>query len=157
MKYNNSLEIQHQIREKNKIKDTEVLLKEIKEATNIYTYIESNNKLLVKPTLPELLNQLLQTYHIKKVELIYISNLSRSYIYEVFSGKKIPSRDKLISIILVIGTTVEEANKLLQSGSCPTLYPKDLRDAIILFGIQQKMSVHEVNDILFELNIELIE
>jgi len=157
MKYNNAPNITPIQRPTNLIKDTEVLLKEIKEATNIYTYIENNNKLLTAPTLVELLNQLFQSYSIKKAEFIYRSCFSRSYVYEVFSGKKIPSRDRLLMIILILNASVEEANKLLQSSSYHSLYPKDLRDAILLFGIQQKMSVQRVNDILFELNMELLQ
>lgn len=139
------------------IKDTEVLLKEIKEATNIYTFLKNNTTQMNSVPLPEILKLLLKQYSIKKSEFIYMTNLSRSYLYEVFSGKKVPSRDKLISMILAIGISVDEANKVLQSAGYTSLYAKDLRDAIILFGLQQKMPIHEVNDILYELNIELLE
>lgn len=157
MKHKNSYDKGDATLQSSTIKNTEVLLKEIKEATNIYTFIENNTTQLKAVPLPEILQLLLSKYEVKKSEFIYKTNLSRSYLYEVFSGKKLPSRDKLISMIIAIGLTVDEANKVLQAGSYTALYPKDLRDAIILFGIQQKMPIHKVNDILYELNIELLE
>lgn len=157
MKHKNSKNTSHAIPPTSLIKDTEVLLKEIKEATNIYTFLENNTTQLNAIPLPDILKLFLKQYSIKKSEFIYMTNLSRSYLYEVFSGKKVPSRDKLISMILAIGISVDEGNKVLQSAGYTAFYAKDLRDAILLFGLQQKMPIHEVNDILFELNIELLE
>lgn len=138
-------------------KDTEILLNEIREATNIYQYIKTNNDQLTPPTFQEYLKTLMKRNGIKKSHIIFISGISRQYAYEVFSGSKKPSRNKVISLSLPLQPTLDELQRLLTYSNHRTLYAKDPRDAVLIYGTQQKKSLIEINDILFELGHELIE
>ena len=82
----------------NPTKNTEYLFNEIKEATNIYTFLKENNLSLTPPTFGEYLNLLLTTKNIKKTQLLYVSGLSRSFIYALLKGDRIPSRDSVINL-----------------------------------------------------------
>lgn len=138
-------------------KDTEILLQEIKEATNIYSYIQKNNDQLGTPSFSEYLNTLIKRKKIKKSHLIFMSGLSRQYAYEVFNGTKKPSRIKVLSIAFTLAPTLDELQRMLTYANHRPLYAKDPFDAILIYGIQQKMSLIEINDILYELNHEVIE
>lgn len=70
-------------------KDTEILFKEIKETSNIYRFIEKNSSQLYRPSLADYLNFLLKKYKLSKSALIFRSDLSRQYAYEIFPAKKI--------------------------------------------------------------------
>ena len=78
--------------------------------------------------------------------------LFRSYLYQVLSGRRNPSRDRLLCICFGLGTSVEETQRLLQQAGFAPLYPRLRRDAVILHGIAHGTPLAEVNDRLFDEN-----
>ena len=76
--------------------------------------------------------------------------LNSWYLHQVFSGKRNPSRSRLICMCIGMQATLEETQELLKLCGCAQLYPKNKRDAIILFGITHGKDLFEINDILFE-------
>jgi len=71
------------------------------------------------------------------------------YLHQVFSGKRRPSRNRLLCICLGMEASLEQTQELLKRGSMGVLYPKNRRDAIIIYGILHKQTLFEVNDKLF--------
>jgi hypothetical protein len=138
-------------------KNTEILFQEIKEATNIYSYLKKNTDLHIKPSLASYIQQLLKDKEIKKTKLLYDTGLSKSFLYAVLKNEKMPSRNSLIKLIFGMHATLPESYNLLNYAGYQPLYAKDLRDTILIFGLKQKMSLPKVNDILFDLNIDIIE
>ncbi len=67
----------------------------------------------------------------------------------VFSGRRNPSRDRLLCLCVGLETTLEEAQKLLKLAAYAPLYPRLKRDAIISYGLVHRMSLSEINDKLF--------
>ena len=84
------------------------------------------------------------------------SLLSRAYVYQIFSGEKMPSRDKLIAIAFGLHLSDVETQALLKLSKNRELYARDERDAIILFALQRNKSVLETNDLLFELGYKVL-
>ena len=84
-------------------KTTEELKHEIKAATDIEDYLKSNRENLLHGSLPEHLNLLLSQKGLNKADVVRGSLLSRAYVYQIFSGEKTPSRDKLIAIAFGLG------------------------------------------------------
>ena len=78
------------------------------------------------------------------------SLLSRAYVYQIFSGEKTPSRDKLIATAFGLGLSDEETQTLLKLSKNRELYARDQRDAVILFALQRNQSIFEANNLLFE-------
>ena len=138
-------------------KNTEILFQEIKEATNIYSFLKNNTDLHLKPTLASYIQQLLKEKDIKKSKLLYDTGLSRSFLYAVLKSEKTPSRNSLIKLIFGMNASLPESYNLLNYAGYQPLYAKDLRDTILIFGLKQKMSLPRVNDILYDLNIEIID
>ena len=62
-------------------KNTEILYNEIKEATNIYTFLQNNTKSLGSVSFGNYLQELLESKGIRKSQLLYVTGLSRSFIY----------------------------------------------------------------------------
>lgn len=79
------------------------------------------------------------------------AGLATSYVGHIYRLKKNnPSRDALISICLVLGTTEKELNYLLKYAGHAPLYVRRNRDVIIWYGIMKGESIETVNNNLIE-------
>lgn len=131
-------------------KTTDELRHEIKGATDIEGYLKNNRENLIHYNLTRHLNRLLSQKGISKAEVVRGSLLSKAYVYQIFSGERTPSRDKLIAIAFGLRLSEKETQDLLKISGKQELYAREERDAIILFSIQRNQSIFEVNDLLFE-------
>lgn len=131
-----------------KLKTTNELNHEIKSITNIEDFLAKNKEHLLKDSLSEHLNALLVQKGVKRADVVRGSLLDRAYVYQIFSGKRIPSRDKLIAIAFGLCLSDEEAQKMLKLSGNRELYLRDERDALILFALQQKKNIFWVNELL---------
>ena len=130
-------------------KTTDELRHEIKAATDIEDYLNSNKEELA-------LHALLSRKGINKAEVVRGSLLSRAYVYQIFSGEKMPSRDKLIALAFGLHLSEEEAQALLKVSKNQELYARDSRDAVILFALQRNMPIFKANELLFEHGLETL-
>ena len=55
-----------------------------------------------------------------------------------------------------LSVEVEEAQRLLQHAHHAPLYPRDRRDAILIYGLSHRLTLPEVNDALFRGNLEAL-
>ena len=140
-----------------KNKSTDELNHEIKDATNIEDYLVRNKENMLTSNLPEYLNRLLTQKGLKKADVMRNSQLGRAYVYQIFSGKKIPSRDKLIAIAFGMGLSDDETQKMLKLTCNRELYARDERDALILFALQKKKTVFEVNESLVDHGFSILD
>lgn len=127
---------------------TEELNHEIKAATDIEDFLKKNKNQMLTCSLPEHLNKLLSQKGISRADVVRGSLLDRAYVYQIFSGEKTPSREKLIAIAFGLCLSDEEAQKMLKLSGNRELYARDERDAVILFALQRKKNILEANDLL---------
>lgn len=101
-----------------------------------------------KISLTEYLQELLMKHELTMMEVVRVSLLSKSYVYQIFNGERIPSRDVLLRIGLSMSCTIDEIQHLLILAQTGNLYPKVKRDAAILCCISQGFTLTETNDFL---------
>ena len=77
------------------------------------------------------------------------SGISEVYLHQVFSGRRTPSRNRLLCLCFGLGASVEEAQELLRHAWLAPLYSRDRRDAIVIFGLSHNMTLGEINDKLY--------
>lgn len=131
-------------------KSTEELNHEIREATDIEDYLKTNRNNMITGTLAGYLNALLEQRKISKADVVRESMLDRAYVYQIFSGERTPSRDKLIALAFGLRFTVEETQKMLKLSCNRELYARDERDALILFALNQRWPVLKTNELLYD-------
>lgn len=131
-------------------KTTDELRHEIKTAANIEDYLANNKEYLLKGTLSEHLHMLLSQKKLRRADVIRGSLLGRAYVYRIFAGDKIPTRDKLIALAFGLQLTEEETQKMLKLSGSRELYARDGRDALILFALQRRMSIMDANELLID-------
>ncbi|QIK70440.1 XRE family transcriptional regulator [Erysipelothrix sp. HDW6C] len=103
----------------------------------------------VMPTLAHIFNELLEAKSLSKREVIDASLLNPTYAYEIFSGKKTnPSRNHILQLTLGMGCTLEETKYVLKHSNVNPLYPKNTRDAIIIYAINHKHDLSETEELL---------
>ena len=93
---------------------------------------------------------------LKRNDVVSGSFLDRVYVYQIFSGKKTPSRDKLIAIAFGLGLSADETQKMLKLSGNRELYARDERDVIILFALQRGKNIFETNDLLHSYNFKVL-
>lgn len=139
------------------MKNTEELEHELKSATNILDYLERNTHEMLQYSLTTYLNEWLAEKGLTKADVVRGSNLTRAYVYQIWSGRKHPSRDKVIALAFGLGLNADEAQTLLKQAGYGQLYPREPRDALLLFALQQRMDIIQANDLLDDHHIEALE
>ncbi len=94
-------------------------------------------------TVPQYLEQLLEKYQMSISELITKTLLSKSFVYQIFSGERNPSRDILLRIAFAMHLTIDETQHLFLVGQKGALYPKVRRDAALMCCLEQRLSLDE--------------
>lgn len=140
-------------------KSTEMLINELKNTDKIESFVSENTREILDLSLSEYLHELLEKYNFSKSEIFKRARMAETnYGYELFrNDNKKASRDILIRICFGFPLSVDETQKVLRYGKVRPLYPRDERDAYILFALNKKYSLDELNDLLYEHKLELFE
>lgn len=133
-------------------KSTDDLQSELMAQPNLELYIKQNEAHFCGQTVPEILTELFRRRNVSKAELARRAGMSEVYIHQVFSGRRRPSRDRLLCICISLELTLEETQDLLKRAAYAPVYPRIRRDAIICHGIVHGTGLEEINDKLFEEN-----
>lgn len=128
---------------------TDELVHEIKAATDIEDYLSRNKENMLSHSLSAHLNILLSQKGIRIADVVRSSLLDRAYVYQIFSGEKTPSRDKLIALAFGLHLSDDETQNMLKLSGNRELYARDERDALLLFSLQRKKTIWETNELLF--------
>ena len=133
-------------------KSTGDLCGELMSAPNIGAYLHAHQADFAEPDLTARLAELHERRGISKAALARRSGMSEVYLHQVFSGRRNPSRDRLVCLCVGLEATLEETQRLLKQAAYAQLYPKNRRDAIIAYGILHGMELQRINDQLFAEN-----
>lgn len=101
-------------------------------------------------TIAEFFNNICSSKNISKSKLISEADIDRTYGYQILNGSKNPSRDNIIKLSIAAKLTLEETDRALTIGKYGKLYPKKVKDSIIIFAINNKLSLLDVNILLDE-------
>lgn len=82
--------------------------------------------------------------------IIDATYIDPSYCYQIFRGIRMPNRNKILQIAIVLQLPLTEVNRLLKLAGKHSLYIKDLRDTIIIHGFHKKLSLDDLECLLIE-------
>ncbi len=140
-------------------KTTEQLMHELENTSDVEDFLIKNREEMVDSSLSEYLRRLLEKYQLEKSDVFRRAKMTESnYGYELFrDDTKKASRDKLIQICIGFPLTIEETQEVLRYGKVRTLYPRDERDAYVLFALKKGYDMAQLNDLLFAHGLKVIE
>ena len=124
-------------------KDTDELFAELKAASDVENYLNSNRNEFAVP-LNEYLKNLLDEKHLNQTEIIKRSGLNREYAYHIFEG----NRKNPIGIAM--GLSLDEMQYLLKYAKQNPLYPRNPWDSVIIFAVERQFNVLETNQLLYQ-------
>lgn len=137
-------------------KNTDTLQQELMSTNNLDHFLTENDASFRDVPLQEAIQRIFDEKGMSKAQLAKQSGISEVYLHQLFSGRRFPSRSRLLCLCFGLGATVDEAQSLLQQARHAPLYSRDRRDAIIIFALSHHMTLFEANDKLFTENLDTL-
>lgn len=98
----------------------------------------------------DLMKEILKRRNIEIKRAIDLMVLEPSYGYQIFNGRRKPTRVILLRFAIIFELTIDETQQLLKIGRKQELYPRIRFDMTIIYGIEHHYSIEEVEDLLQE-------
>ena len=117
---------------------TEELLKLLNQSDSFEQFCHIHADKIADISTPDYLELLLGEHKMTKQQVIEQANLERSSGYQIFSGIRNPRRDTLLRIAIAMRLTLPETQRLLKVAQRGELYPKNRRDAAIIYCIEHR-------------------
>ena len=127
---------------------TEKLLDELLSKPNVDSFIDENS--FVRVNLADNLQQFLQEKNLSRKDVIHKTNINETHAYQIFSGDRGASRNKVLQLAIALNLNLRQTNKLLHSAGVSALYCKDKHDAIIIFCIEHGYNLQQIDEELFK-------
>lgn len=137
-------------------KDTSKIVEELGLCPDFKTFYNENKKYLITDNLSTMLDKLLKEKNLKKSTVIKAAEISEVYAYQIFSGLKVPERNKLLCLAIAMSLNLDEIQTLLKCAGYAPLYVKLPFDSILIYGICNKLSVVEINELLYEYGLDTL-
>lgn len=138
------------------VKDTSEIIEELGICPDFKSFYNENKEYMIKESLSELLDKLIKKHNLKKSQVIRAAEMSEVYAYQIFSGLRVPERKKLLCLAIGMSLNLDETQTLLKCAGYSQLYVKLPFDSIIIYGICKKFSVVQINELLFEYELETL-
>ena len=134
------------------MKETDEILGLIKEEGAAYFTKDRGGKVEVGLYLEKLIEE----HGMKKKEVVRKLNLEESYARKLFGGQRIPTRKILLQCAFLLSLNLADTQRLLDNGQKPRLYPRIRYDAAIIYGLEEKMTLEEMNAFLEEIHEDVL-
>lgn len=83
------------------------------------------------------------------------SGITKSLFYAIVNGTRSPRKAHIIKMGLAMDLSIDAMNELLKLAKLKELYAKNKEDAIIIFGIKNKLQVAQIEELLIDAGAEL--
>ena len=122
---------------------TDELLALIQSAQSLESFYEDAGESLSGVRAYTYLNELLIEHSLTKQAVIEAADLERSTGYLIFAGQRNAKRDTLLRIALAMKLSLAETQRLLKIAQRGELYPKNHRDAALIYCIHHQLNLIE--------------
>ena len=129
---------------------TRKLMRSLREGAQIERVLNDKSREFIAQPLTKALAQLLEDNGVTRAQAIHDAMLNTIYGYQIFSGTRTPSRDKLLALAFGMHLSYEQTDTLLKTQGYARLYARRRRDAVIIHGLIHQTPLLEVNTQLYE-------
>lgn len=138
-------------------KETNDLLKELEGNCKIDDYIIENESSFVFTSIKDFWNDACKKSGMSKSNIINKADFNYCYFYDVINGRKTPTKDKIIRLVLAMGLSYEDCQQALRLSDKSLLYPRNRRDSIIIYSLKNELSIFQCNELLTKFNEETLK
>lgn len=128
--------------------NTQELFELLEQAAQLEPFLEEYGSSMNAPTFAQYLTDLLKQRELTTTRLSELSLLSRSFTYQLCSGIRVPGRDIVLRLAIVLNLRVEECQQMLRSAQRGVLYPRVRRDAVVIFALSRQLSISDTDEML---------
>lgn len=139
------------------MKNTTRLLNELKNAKTFVGFTDKNPDVFCDESISDCLQRLCFERNVELAQVIRRSGIDRTYGYQLFNGRRSPSRDKLIQLAFGFPLVLSELQMLLRMAGKSQLYPRIRRDAAIIYGLNNNYTVTQMQELLEEQKLPLLD
>lgn len=137
-------------------KDTEQLENELSAADDVEKFLDENADNFRDFTFAEYLKRLLKSKNLSRKEVVEASWIDFGYAPHIFSGRNVPTREKVLMLALAMKLSPKEADYLLYYAGREKLYARNPHDAIIIFALERGKTVLETNELLRKADMTIL-
>lgn len=83
------------------------------------------------------------------------SGITKSLFYAIANGTRNPKKVHIVRIGFALGMSLEEVNELLKLAKLKELYAKNKEDAILIFGLRNRLTADQVEELLTDADADL--
>lgn len=142
--------------EKYRTLSTDELETELRRSPSLHSFLSEQEECFKDTAFTDLLTHALDKSGMSKAALARESYTSEVYLHQIFSGRRRPSRNRLLCLCIGLRISLEDCQELLRRNRNAMLYARYRRDAVIAYGITHGMDLYEINDKLFQENEETL-
>ena len=122
-------------------RNTEELLGILERSRTLTSALKALDGDMEAPAFAQCLSLYMEERDLNATQLSEAALLSRSFTYQLCSGERRPSRDIILRLALVLELSVEQTQALLRTAQRGALYPRVMRDAVIIFALRSRMGI----------------
>lgn len=111
-------------------------------------YLKNNPESFVENDIKTFWEAMIQKSGRSKSNIINKADFSYCYFYDVINGRKSPSRDKVVRLILSMQLSLDDCQQALKISGKSCLYPRVKRDSILIYAIENRLSVFQLSELL---------
>lgn len=128
------------------VRDTDELTNMLEHSRNLTGTLRHLQKEMNAPTFTQQLAELMARQGMNAAQLSEAALLSKSFTYQLCSGERQPSRDIVLRLALVMNLSLDEAQSLLRTAQRGALYPRVIRDAILIFALKNHLGIQATHE-----------
>lgn len=87
--------------------------------------------------------------NVSKADMIRLLNIDRNYGYLILKGARIPTRNCLIQMGLILRLAVDQINRLMLLADKSILYVRNPVDAKVFYAIKHNMEYYDAIDFIW--------
>ena len=142
---------------KKKSASTEELFQLLQNTHQLEDFLATHEEDLPSMSTTDYISQMLLKHNISKQTALEAANLNYSLGYQILNGYRNPSRNALIRLALGIELSLDETQRLLKIAQRGELYPKNRRDAALIYCIQHRLNVIDAEILLEQVGEQLLD
>jgi hypothetical protein len=91
----------------------------------------------------------LDAHGVARNQVIRASQLNQTFAYQIMSGARHASRDKLIQLAFGLCLDLDETDDMLEHAGASPLRPYDRRDVVVAFCLERKVGLAACDELLW--------
>jgi len=131
-------------------------LKRLFKTINIKNFVKNYKEKTNTVPFHKYITSLCETTETIPAHIIKKSGIERTFGHQLFNGTRKPSRDKVIMLAFGFGLDYKKTQELLKISQKRQLHPKIMRDAVIIYALNNGLPVVDAQITLGELELPLL-